>query len=56
MGSVDKDDVDVVCVWSSGAEHPDISASRTRQGAVVKQKDFSIGILEVADELLLAKD
>lgn len=52
---MDKDDVDVVGVWS-GAEHPDIRASRTRQGAVVKQKDFSIDILEVADELLLAKD
>lgn len=57
IGSVDKDDVgvdDVVGVWS-GALHPDISASRTRQGAVVKQKDFNIGILEAAAQVILLK-
>ena len=43
----------VACVCS--AEHPDIRASRMINGAVVKGKDFSIGILNVAGEIIFPK-
>lgn len=46
-------DGDVACVCS--VEHPDTKASRMINGAAFKNKDFSIGSLNVTGEILSPK-